>query len=174
MTDTIRYTQADNSQVLIEPQDYSVPQPCNTWHQEIIDEWIAEGNTISPYYEYYDWTIAQAQSVQISNINRYGNVLVETAYDNPTQELQDIDGHRYKDKVNIRSRNKSDKLAGEILLTQDEKDESKTDQKLAEYEVKIGDDSDKAITNMCKLSTVDEIMAFDIPSESWNVWIPPI
>ena len=68
MTDSIRYTQADNSHVLIEPQGYSVPQPCNTWHQEIIDEWIAEGNTITPYDHLYGQDITDVKELKYAEI----------------------------------------------------------------------------------------------------------
>lgn len=49
MTDSVTYIEQDNSMVLVEPQGWSVPQPCYTWHQEYIDEWLAEGNTIAPW-----------------------------------------------------------------------------------------------------------------------------
>ena len=44
MTDNIRYTTPDNSQVLVTPQGWYVPQPCETYHQATITQW-EEGRT---------------------------------------------------------------------------------------------------------------------------------
>ena len=172
-TTSIRYTQADNSQVFIEPQGYSVPQPCQTWHQEIIDEWIAEGNTIEAYNQYYEWTEQQAYETKEAEIDTYSDNLIANAYANPIQGIT-VNPDYYKKKINRRKSNKSDKIASEIELTDDEKNEAKTDEKLSEYEVKITADQDKAITNLHKLGGVENIMSFNVEAESWNVWTPPI
>jgi len=59
MIENIRYSNLDNSQVIVEPQGWNVPQPCETWHQGVIDKWLAEGNTIAPYDENYGKTTEQ-------------------------------------------------------------------------------------------------------------------
>ena len=48
----VYYNSADNSSVRVEPQGWSVPQPCNTYHQQIIQEWLSDGNQIEPYDEW--------------------------------------------------------------------------------------------------------------------------
>ena len=121
-----------------------------------------------------DDNLANAQTRKIAEIDNYADDLVADAYNNPVQG-ETIDGIRYRKQVGTRTKNKSDKMAGEIALDQEEKDQSKTDQKLAEYEVKAGtDDANKAVTNMYKLDLPSEVNAFDVAAESWTVWNPPI
>ena len=99
-------------------------------------------------------------------IDLYGEELIENAYANPKINIV-VDPIRYKKKVNRRKSNKSDKIAGEIVLSVEEKLESKSDEKLSEYETKITADQEKAEINLYKLSGVDNIMAFDLSLENW-------
>ena len=124
--------------------------------------------------EYTDAELLQmAKKKRYLDVKVYAQNLIDSAYANPTQGVT-ADPQIHKEKMNIRRNQKADKLAGEIALTQAEKDEAKTDQKLSEYEYKIWDDADKAITNIDKLNTVQEIEDFDISTQSWNVWTPPV
>lgn len=174
MTDSIRYSIPNNTQVLVLPQGWFVPQPCETEHQLVIDEWLADGNSIEPYNAFAGMTLDEAYNYMGNEIITYANNLVDSAFSNPTQTITDIDPSAQRRKINKRRNNRVDKQAGEIALTQAEKDMAKTDQKLSEYEVKIDDDKDKAITNMMKLNTVEEVSNFDITAQTWTVWSPPV
>ena len=173
MVDLVRYINAEHSSIAVEPENWSMRYPSDTWHTAIIDEWIAEGNTIQDYDPYYAMTVEQAYQSKEIEINAYALLLIYNAYSEPVQGIT-ANSEKYKTKVQRRRTDRADKLAGEIVLTQEEKDEAKTDQKLSEYEVKITDDQEKAEINLHKLNTVAEIMSFDVEAESWNVWTPPV
>lgn len=119
-------------------------------------------------------SLESALTTKESEIDIYANLLIDNAFSNPTIDQTDINPRVQRNIMSVRRNDKSDKLAGEITLTQEEKDESKTDQKLSEYELKINQDSDKAKVNVNKLNTVVEVVNFDISAESWNVWNPPV
>lgn len=139
-----------------------------------IEDWVAEGNTIAPYYEYLGWTIDRAYNTKGAGIIYHANALIENANANPTQELLGGDALLNKKQLNRRRADRADRVAGELPIDEVDKDQAKTDQKLAEYETKISKDENKALDNMYKLSTVDEVMAFDVAGQNWNVWTPPI
>ena len=182
----MKYANIDNDGYILgfyDPEIHEIiPEP----NQEIDDDtWTSylDGNLVkwveNEWVDYeYDpfrlYSIEESQQSKTNEIELYADNLVKNAYNNPTQSQTDIDGKRYKNKVNLRSKDKSNKVSGEVTLTQDEKDQSKTDQKLSEYELKIDNDTDKAISNMLKLNTVDEIKSFDVSAETWNVWTPPL
>ena len=143
-------------------------------HETVLDTFTAVFNE-----DHYDITFdinsltdAEAYAEKEAEIYAYGNILIDMAYANPVQGVN-TDPVFYKEKISRRKSNKADKLTGEIVLTQEEKDEAKTDEKLSEYEIKISNDQDKAISNLHKLTGVDNIMVFDIANENWNTWIPP-
>lgn len=48
---SIRYVDAEQSGVEIETTEQRVfaPWPVRSWHREIIDAWLAEGNAVQPY-----------------------------------------------------------------------------------------------------------------------------
>ena len=117
--------------------------------------------------------IEEAQDSKAAECDSYAQGLIDAAYAEPTQGST-VNSDRNKRRTESRRKDLSDKMAGEFTLTQAEKDQSKVDQKLSEYEVKVYDDSDKAVINMLKLNTAIEIYAFDISAESWNVWTPPV
>jgi len=81
MTDSITYTNEDNSSVLIMPQGWNTPQPCETYHQGIIDEWIAEGNTIAPYVPPVEPTAEEQVYAQVDNLDGVMSALVNTVSD---------------------------------------------------------------------------------------------
>ena len=126
---------------------------------------------ISEYDAYFGWDETQAYEAKESEIDSYGENLITDAYSNPIQGVTE-NPTRYRKKVGRRKSNKADKIAGEIPLDSAEKDESKSDEKLSEYETKITADQDKATTNLHKLSGVSTIMNFDVPGQNWNVWTP--
>jgi hypothetical protein len=49
VVDTVTYQNANNNAVNVEPEGWSAPWPCNTWHGAVIQKWIDAGNTIAPY-----------------------------------------------------------------------------------------------------------------------------
>ena len=152
--------------------DYAMLEHEGLYAQELAD-WVALGNTITPYDAYYHINLQEAYSNKEQEIITYGDALINGAYANPEQGVT-VNFTLYKSKVNRRKSNKADKLASEIVLTTEEKDEAKVDEKLSEYEVKISNDQDKAITNLYKLNTVTDIMTFDVQAENWNVWVAPV
>lgn len=49
---SIQYIDETNETVRVELDDGMVwfcPQPCETWHNELIQEWLDAGNEIAPY-----------------------------------------------------------------------------------------------------------------------------
>jgi hypothetical protein len=50
---SIRFADADQSGIEIETTEQRLfaPWPVRTWHGEVIDAWLTEGNTIAPYVE---------------------------------------------------------------------------------------------------------------------------
>ena len=144
-------------------------------HMVQTSDWLLANDNLIDYktaaeIEAEDLLIAQtAKKIEINN---HADALIENAYSNPTQTTT-ADPIIHRRDVEFRRNDKADKLAGEISLTQAEKDEAKIDQKLSEYEVKIYQDSDKAKTNMYKLNTSTEVNAFDVSAENWNLWISP-
>lgn len=66
MTDSVRYITEDNSLIKVEPEGWTIPQPCHTYHQSIIDAWVDEGFSIAPYDPYHGWTEEQIQAAKVS------------------------------------------------------------------------------------------------------------
>lgn len=118
-------------------------------------------------------TDTEAYAIKELGIDTYGDKLIENAYSNPVEGIIE-NPIFYRKKVSRRKSNKSDKISAEVSLKEVEKNEAKTDEKLSGYEVKISDDQDKAITNLYKLSGVDNIMSFDVAAENWTIWVPPV
>ena len=121
--------------------------------------------------------LVRAQKAKTSEIERHAEGLIATAYTTPTQGdvAAPVNSDKHRDKMAHRRNAKADKLAtGSLTLTAAEKDEAKTDQKLSEHEGKIYTDSDKAVTNMLKLTTSVEVKAFNIEAETWTSWTPPV
>jgi len=138
-----------------------------------VTEWLELGFTIEPFYPYYGISLERAYITKGNEIGVYSADLIEGAYANPVQG--DVENPKvYRTQLNRRRANNADKLAGELSLGQPDKDQAKTDQKLSEYEVKISNDENKALSNMHKLDTVDEVMMFDVPAQNWNIWTPPV
>ena len=173
MVDIVQFTNIEETRVIVEPEGWSMQYPANTWHQDEIDAWIALGNAIAPFNPYQGMSIEQAYDRKENEIFLYAESLIRDAYSNPYDGIT-VNPVRYRLKVNRRKANRADKLAGEITLTQTEKDAAKNSEKLSGYEVKITDDQDKAEINLHKLNAVIEIMSFDVVAESWTVWIPPV
>lgn len=128
----------------------------------------------------------------IENIKTYEN-LAQEAINSKSQECEDyaenliilsqtnpvlglnVDPIKYAKRVKSREKDKANKLAGEITLTQDEKDQAKTDQKLSEYEVKCWAASDKAIKEVNKGTDPELIMVLDVSTlTTWPIWTPPV
>lgn len=123
--------------------------------------------------DYSNFTEEEAYLLKENEIIIYGDNLILNAYANPQVDLN-VNPNHYLKKVNRIKSNKMDKLAGDIALTQEEKDEAKLHEKLSEYEIKISDDQDKAINNLHKIIIVSDIIDFNIIEQSWNTWTPPI
>ena len=117
--------------------------------------------------------LSASQHEKTLEIDIYAYELIDNAYSNPMQDVT-VNPIIYKNDMALRRNDKADKLAGEIALSVDEKLSSKTDQKLSEYEYKISQDRNKAVTNMLKLNTAVEVNAFDVSAENFNEWLPPV
>lgn len=118
-------------------------------------------------------TDAEAYAEKEAEIDAYGDALIDAAYASPAQGVVTNSGY-HKKVVNRRKSNRADKMAGDTTLSEAEKEESKMDEKLSEYETKITKDQDKAFANLYKLSGVDSIMSFDVAQQNWSTWTPPI
>jgi len=120
----------------------------------------------------------EAKIIKNNEIRVHADYLIREAYSNPREGIvSDPDDHR--NIMSVRRNNKSDKLAGEIALTQAEKDEAKTDQKLSEFEQKIINDRDDFIleTNDIEIDDPDPIIQVEniiVPALNWNTWTPPL
>ena len=82
MTDItlVRYSLPDNSQVKVEPQGWSCPQPCETYHQATITQW-EEGRTD-------EWDLHKAQYDNYTAIMSYDQDVLDydqCIIDNPTE-----------------------------------------------------------------------------------------
>ena len=136
--------------------------------------WIKDGTNFRPATADDTMTLAEAVAAKYSEADVYGQSLINAAYANPTQGAN-VDGELQKRIVGSRQKDRADKVAGEITLTQEEKDIAKTDQKLSEYETKVNDAIDKARAEIDKKDTAAEVMALDIPTiTTWPVWSPPV
>lgn len=109
---------------------------------------------------------------KIEEIDKKFDSLSTIAYSNPQISVEK-DPKNHKKDISIRTNNKLNKIVGEILLTQEEKDEAKLDQKLSEYEVKLSINKNKVLTNLYKLTGAGEINNFDVELENWESWTPP-
>ena len=178
MITNVQFSTPDNLNVLITfDSGDPVRQPYNEHNYRYSGEiaaWEQSGNTIAPYYLYLGWSIGDAYWEKGKEITQYANALIEDANANPTQGSMGGDALLNKKQLNRRRADRADKLAGDINISPPDKEQAKTDQKLSEYETKISADENKASSNMMKLNTVDEVMAFDVPAENWNVWAPPV
>lgn len=123
-------------------------------------------------YVYADVPLEEAQVTKHKEINAYGWQLIYDANGNPTDGITMEPEENIKRSAN-RTKDRANKLAGELTLKKSEKNEAKNDQKLSEYEGKVWADANKAIANMLKLDTTAEVSAFDVSAENWNVWIAP-
>ena len=123
-------------------------------------------------YVYEDVTLEEAQLTKTNEINEYANGLILDANSNPTDGVT-MEASKNVNASTLRRKSRADKLSAEILLSEVEKNEAKNDQKLSEFEGKIGDDTDKAISNMMKLKTTIDVSLFDVSLENWNTWVAP-
>ena len=160
----------------------TIPEPSyeiddDTWQKHLGDDkqkWNGIGWESYVPYPYKDWTLEQAKRIKVQECEQYAETLIENSKSNPTQGVS-VDPIMYSKRIKAREKDKANKLAGEIILTQEEKDQAKTDQKLSEYEVKCFDASDKAIKEVEKETTIDDIMAIDVITiTTWPVWVAPI
>ena len=153
-----------NNLVFIEPDnEFVLPE------DKRVIEWINEGNIINPY----QISISDVIKNKEREIYLYAESQINFAYSNPIQSIS-IPPDVQRKKMLIRRNQKTDKILGNIALTQIEEDEAKADQKLSEYELKIWNDADKAISNLNKLNTIAEVESFNISEENWNIWNPPV
>ena len=128
--------------------------------------------TYTVTYVYTDIPLVEAFIKKSDEIRAYANQLVQEATSNPTEGVT-VDPADYTKISDSARKDRSDKLSGEVALSQAEKDDAKNAQKLSEFEGKIWADASKANLNMEKLSTTLEVSNFYISAESWNVWIAP-
>ena len=148
--------------------------PSSTHYDNDMQEFLDGGGTIAPYDPYYGWSLEQAVDIKKMESEQYAQELIDDAYTNP-QEGVITDGPTHKRRTESRRKDKADKQAGDVSLTQEEKDEAKIDQKLSEYETKCWDASDKVLANIDKEDTVENVMSIDVATNTlWPVWEPPV
>ena len=153
----------------------SIPShPSHTHYDKDVEEFLDGGGVIAPYDPYYGWTLEYAYSVKKNEADAYAQNLIDEAFANPQIGITtDPDAH--KRRTGSRRKDKADKQAGEIALTQEEKDEAKIDQKLSEYEIKCWDAADKVHGNVDKEDTVAGVMVIDVETNTtWPIWEPPV
>ena len=119
-----------------------------------------------------------AKDIKNKEIRIYADTLITDAYSNPQNGVT-TDPTDHRNIMSVRRNNKSDKLAGEISLSQIEKDEAKIDQKLSEHEEKILINRDKFIldTNDIEIDDIDpiaQVEAIVVEDLLWTTWTPPL
>lgn len=163
-------------------KDENIPEPNHEIDNErwqnhisgILSKWNGAGWEDYTYNRFSTWTLEEAQASKYNESENYAQSLIDAAMANPQQGVT-ANAQIYKHRLNTRVQDKANKQAGDIVLTQAEKDQAKIDQKLSEYEGKCWDASDKAIKEIDKGTTVDEVMAIDIPTITvWPIWSPPV
>ena len=118
-----------------------------------------------------DTNFSRAAAIKKAESDAYAEDLIEAAYSNPSVGVTENPG-TYKKIVAARERNNANKLAGEIALAQDEKDQAKVDQKLSEYDGKVTVANDKSYTEIDKKSYVSEVEALVIETiTTWPTWV---
>lgn len=121
-----------------------------------------------------DIKIANAINTKTEECEDFAEALINVAKSNPSVGVT-ANPRLYTKRIKARERNNNNKLSGEIILTQDEKDQAKTDQKLSEYEVKCWDASDKAVKEVNKGTDPALIKLLDVSTlTTWPVWSPPV
>ena len=173
MITTVRYTNAQNTGIVVDDQTW-LAWPSDTHWDADVQEWIDAGNTITPFAEFYGWTLPQAQAAKTRESEQYAADLIHAANAHPQQGLN-VDPDLHRRRADARRKDKADKQAGELALDEDEKNQAKVDQKMSEYEGKCWAASDKAIKEIDKGDDVAEVMALEIPTiTTWPVWEPPL
>ena len=172
-----RYPEETETQVAVTDENGVVATmpsfPSDTYYDTKLQTFLDGGGTIDPYDPYYGWTLEHAVKIKSNESEQYAQANIDQAYSEPTQGVI-VDGATHKRRTESRRKDKSDKQAGEIVLTEDEKNEAKTDQKLSEHETKCWDASDKVLKNIDKESTVVDVMAIDVATNTnWPVWSAP-
>lgn len=156
-----RYTEPDNSQVVVEPHGWTMPQPCDTWHQTELDLWIAEGNTIAPYDTNHGVTDEQLREQAYQDNAEHLDKVILAAESNPIQGsfLDD----RSTKKENDRRVNRA---KGKTKLTD-------ADDDLADYIdtcMNALDNADDSVENLNRQQLID----WDATAWAYPVWTPPI
>ena len=175
----IVFSVPDNSRIIVvtDTGNGSMAHPFNPRNElgREVQAWVDAGNSIGAYDEFYLYTVDSARETKKVESDAYAQALIDAAFENPQQGVT-VNKVNHRRQVETRRAGKADKSAGEIALSQAEKDEAKIDQKLSEYENKVWTDNDKVHTNIDAIvDNVSMIMAYDIStSTNWNVWTPPV
>jgi len=141
---------------------------------QLIENWNPLLGPIPSDQELADAELEAEKLNKKNEADAYGQNLIDDAYGNPQQGIS-TEAEIHKRRTESRRKDKADKQAGEITLTEEEKNQSKTDQKLSEYETKCWDASDKVHANIDKEDTVDDVMAIDVETNTtWPIWEPPV
>jgi len=84
---SIKYANDEGTGLIVNNEMY-VPWPCATWHNEFIQEWITEGNTISAHMTLEE---SKAHKKQLINIERDARKFLTITYDSDEFDVTDWD-----------------------------------------------------------------------------------
>ena len=172
MVNKVRYINEEHTEILVLPENWVLSLPLPLHRQEIIDAWVAEGNKIRAFNKYKNWTIEQALAHKEEEIDDYADRLIRKAYKNPI-EGKTVNARRYERQVNRRKSNNIDKIVNGDTFTVEERNQARLDEKLSKYEIRIERKQDLAEENLNLLTTVKDIMKFDVKAQEWVDWVPP-
>jgi len=146
--------------------------PDETTNEWVRDTGVFRLGTIDDAYINHDFDTEVLNKKNESDA--YAQSLIDEAYANPQVGVV-TDTGTHKRRTETRRKDKADKQAGDIALDQAEKDQSKIDQKLSEYEGKCWDASDKVHDNIDKETIISGVVAIDVETNTnWPVWSPPL
>lgn len=163
MITSATYAGESNLLVLIGPAGTIVPLD----HEDLMT-WVSDGNIIDPY----EFPIEQAQESKILEAINHGEDLVSQAYSNPEVGVSGLDPVKYRAKLEVYRRRNIDLMSIGQALSGGETDQAVVNAVLSGYEVDIMDDIEAIKGIIMALSTSDQVMALDIPSQPWTLWVP--
>ena len=173
MVDTVRYTNSNNDMVQVEPEGWGVSWPSQTWHKAVIEEWVAEGNSILPYDEFYGVSLNEVKEIKYTEVYDYADGLIE--YQENLFFPQGSKVSRNKERLQGRQNSRNTKkINGQPLTPQEELDDDKYDY-LMDWSDKVYDAADLAEDDVELLVDAASVQAYDVTAQpSWPVWSPPV
>lgn len=163
MITTATFAGASHLLVLIEPEGIVVPLD----HEDLMT-WVSDGNIINPY----EFPIEQARESKILETVNYAEDLVSQAYSNPEQGVSGLDHKVYKAKIDVYRRHNIDLMSVGQALSGAETNQAVINETLSGYEMDILNDIEAVKVIITALSTSGQVMALDIRSQDWTLWVP--